>query len=51
MIVKDKPPRAYAQEILAMQTKQERTEALKKVPDNLKGLVKTHVINAFARKK
>jgi hypothetical protein len=49
--MRDKPPRTYAQEILKMQSKIERTEALKKVPDNLKGLVRAHVVNAFGRKK
>jgi len=47
----NKPPRNYAKEILQLKTKQERTEALKRVPDNLKGLVKTHVVNAFKRMK
>lgn len=45
--MEDRRPRQYASEILKLKTKQERTEALKSVPDNLRGLVKTHVINRF----
>jgi hypothetical protein len=47
----EKRPRQYAKEILMMENKSERTNALKNVPDNLKGLVRLHVVNAFKVKK
>ena len=46
-----KRPRQYAKDILALDTKQERTNALKNVPEHLRGMVKTHVVNGFMRKK
>lgn len=46
-VVEAKPPRQYAVEILQLKTKEERREALSKVPENLRPIVKTHVQNWF----
>ena len=37
------PPRAYAAQILQLKTKAERQEALAKVPEEIRDLVKKHV--------
>lgn len=47
----EKRPRAYAQGIIALPTRAERAEALKKVPEHLQELVKAHVVNAYNLKK
>ncbi len=40
----DKPPRQYAMEIMALDTREERLEALSKVPEVYREWVKEYVI-------
>jgi hypothetical protein len=51
VIVGEKMPRHYADEIALMKTKEERIAALEKVPDEWKSLVKKNVEIAFAIRK
>jgi len=44
----EKMPRFYAAEIVQMKTKEERRDALAKVPEKFQDLVETHVRNTFA---
>lgn len=46
-MINDKRPRQYAQEIMNMDTVEQRRDALKAVPKNLRGMVRLHVENAF----
>lgn len=39
----EKRPRHYAAELVALETKEQRIEALKKVPAHLQDMVKTHL--------
>jgi hypothetical protein len=41
-------PRVYARDICKLATRQERSRALENVPEHLRGMVKTHVVNTFA---
>ena len=50
-VKKEKPPRTYADEILELKTKEERREALEKVPEDIRQLVKFYVFNHFATSK
>ena len=47
----DKAPRHYAEQILELQTREERNRALQQVPEHLQGIVRRHVENAFIKKK
>ena len=44
-------PRDYAAQIIKMKTREERLEALLKVPEEWRDLVKKHVENEFMRRK
>lgn len=46
----EKWPREYAGEIIKLKTKQQRIEAIKKVPENYKELVIKHVENHFEKR-
>jgi peptidoglycan/xylan/chitin deacetylase (PgdA/CDA1 family) len=46
-----KKPRHYALEISRLKTRQERVDALEKVPEKYQPIVKTHVTNMFLLKK
>lgn len=39
----EKRPRHYAAELVALESKEQRIEALKKVPEHLQEMVKTHL--------
>lgn len=45
----EKPPRAYAAEIIKLRTKAERREALENVPDKFRDWVKDLVTMEFER--
>lgn len=49
--VRDKWPREYAAEIIALRTKAERREALAKVPEHLRDWVWQLVMDRFERKQ
>lgn len=44
-------PRQFARQIAAMRTLEERRAAILNVPEELRGLVKTHVQNAWHHPK
>jgi hypothetical protein len=44
-------PRIYAREIANLKTKEERAEALERVPEHLSALVKAHVETTWLRRK
>lgn len=46
----DKRPRSYAFEIAAMTTREERREAIGRVPEHLRAMVMTHVIAIFEKR-
>ena len=47
----DKRPREYADEIISLPTIECRKKALAEVPENIRELVKRHVVNAFMIRK
>jgi len=46
----DKRPRSYAFEIAAMTTREERREAIGRVPEHLRAMVMAHVIAIFEKR-
>ena len=50
-VKKEKPPRTYADEILELKTKEERREALEKVPEDMRQLVKFYIYDHYAKRQ
>lgn len=50
-MINEKRPRQYAAEIMKLKTREERTNALEKVPDEFRGWVEFYVRDAFERNK
>ena len=50
-MISEKRPRHYAEEIMALQTRQERRDALDKVPDKYKDWVADLVKSAYSLKR
>ena len=48
---KNKKPRQMAAEIMSLETREERREALGMVPEHFRDLVKTHVEISYERRK
>ena len=47
----EKRPRHWAEEILQLKTREERLSALQNVPEDMRGLVQSHVEAAFEKLK
>lgn len=47
----DKPPRVYANEIIAMSFREDRRKALEQVPENIRPIVKFYIYDAWAKVK
>lgn len=48
---KEKRPRQYAQEIIAMKDREQRREALEQVPEQFRDWVKFYVVDHFNKRK
>ena len=49
-IERPKQPRHYSDEILLLKTKEERREALEKVPEDMRSIVRFYVHDYFAKR-
>lgn len=47
-MIEERRPRHYADEIIRLRTREERRDALAKVPEIFQSLVETHVRNHFS---
>ena len=50
-MISEKRPRHYAEEIMALKTRQERRDALDKVPDKYKDWVADYVKSAYSLRR